>query len=172
MKTVIDIAQYLKSQNERNYVLFMTGIYSGLRVSDILDLRIRDVRNRTYISIREKKTKKEKRFTINSELRKIISDYVKDKQDFEYLISNPADHKALSRQQAYNIIRSAGERFGVYNLGTHTMRKTFGYHMYRMTNDAVMLMKLFNHADVQITLRYIGITQDEMDSAVKKLRFR
>ncbi|MEI3511647.1 MAG: tyrosine-type recombinase/integrase [Anaerostipes hadrus] len=66
---------------------------------------------------------------------------------------------------------NAGEKFGVYNLGTHTMRKTFGYHMYQATNDAAMLMKLFNHADIHITLRYIGVEQDETDKAISKLDF-
>ena len=68
-------------------------------------------------------------------------------------------------------MRKAGEEFGVYNLGTHTMRKTFGYHMYQETHDAVMLMKLFNHSDIHVTLRYIGVEQDETDQAISKLDF-
>ena len=54
--TVNDIADYLREQSERNYIMFMIGIYSGLRISDILTLRVRDVRNRDRIMIREKKT--------------------------------------------------------------------------------------------------------------------
>ena len=59
MNTVMDIARYLKQNNERDYVMFTTGIYSGLRVSDILKLRVKDVRGKDYIAMREKKTKKE-----------------------------------------------------------------------------------------------------------------
>ena len=51
------------------------------------------------------------------------------------------------------------------------MRKTFGYHMYQTTKDAAMLMKLFNHADIHITLRYIGVEQDQTDKAISKLNF-
>ena len=51
------------------------------------------------------------------------------------------------------------------------MRKTFGYHMYQTTKDAAMLMKLFNHSDVHITLRYIGVEQDQTDKAIAKLNF-
>lgn len=51
------------------------------------------------------------------------------------------------------------------------MRKTFGYHMYQATHDAVMLMKLFNHSDIHVTLRYIGVEQDETDQAISKLDF-
>lgn len=70
MNTVMDIARYLKQNNERDYVMFTTGIYSGLRVSDILKLRVKDVRGKDYIAMREKKTKKEKRFIINKNLKR------------------------------------------------------------------------------------------------------
>ena len=171
MDTVLDIARYLKSKDERYYVLFVTGIYSGLRVSDILKLRVKDVKGKDHIFIREKKTKKEKRFLINKNLKRILDEYIKGKDDLEYLFENPKTHKPITRQWAYQMIREAGEKFGVYNLGTHTMRKTFGYHMYQATNDAAMLMKLFNHADIHITLRYIGVEQDQTDKAVSKLNF-
>ena len=59
MGTVNDIADYLKSQCYRNYVMFVFGIYSGLRISDILRLRVRDVRGKKDVYIREKKTGKE-----------------------------------------------------------------------------------------------------------------
>ena len=72
MNTVMDIARYLKQNNERDYVMFTTGIYSGLRVSDILKLRVKDVRGKDYIAMREKKTKKEKRFIINKNLKKFL----------------------------------------------------------------------------------------------------
>ena len=166
MDTILDIARYLRSKSEREYVMFVTGIYSGLRISDILKLRVRDIRGKDHISIREKKTGKEKRFLINKNLKKILEEYTKGKDDLEYLLENPS-----TRQWAYETIREAGEKFGVYNLGTHTMRKTFGYHMYQATKDAAMLMKLFNHADIHITLRYIGVEQDQTDKAISKLNF-
>lgn len=61
MDLVMDLAEYLKSNNERDYVLFMFGIYTGLRISDILKFRIRDVREKDAVYIREKKTGKEKK---------------------------------------------------------------------------------------------------------------
>ena len=166
MDTILDIARYLRNKSEREYVMFVTGIYSGLRISDILKLRVRDIRGKDHISIREKKTGKEKRFLINKNLKKILEEYTKGKDDLEYLLDKP-----ITRQWAYETIREAGEKFGVYNLGTHTMRKTFGYHMYQATKDAAMLMKLFNHADIHITLRYIGVEQDQTDKAISKLNF-
>ena len=58
MDLVMDLADYLKSNNERDYVLFMFGIYTGLRISDILKFRVRDVKGKDAVYIREKKTGK------------------------------------------------------------------------------------------------------------------
>ena len=80
MNLVWDIADYLKIRKERNYVMFMFGIYSGLRISDILSFRVRDVKDKDYIDIREQKTNKEKRFPINDELKPIIKEYIKEKR--------------------------------------------------------------------------------------------
>lgn len=123
MGTVNDIADYLKSQCYRNYVMFVFGIYSGLRISDILRLRVRDVRGKKDVYIREKKTGKEKSFPINPELRPILNEYIKDKADYEYLIkSAKGENKAISRQQAYDILSKAGKKFGISKIGTHTLR--------------------------------------------------
>lgn len=171
MNTVMDIARYLKRNNERDYVIFVTGIYSGLRVSDILKLRVKDVRGKDYISMREKKTKKEKRFIINKNLKKILESWIQGKDDLQYLFENPKTHRPISRQREWEVMSNAGKAFGIDELGTHTMRKTFGYHVYQMTHDAVMLMKLFNHSDVHTTLRYIGVEQDQTDQVISKLDF-
>lgn len=173
MDIVMDVADYLKSRNERDYVLFMFGIYTGLRVSDILKFRVRDVKDKDAVYIREKKTGKEKKFPINAELRPIIEDYIKGKRDFEYLFKSPNfPNKAISRQQVYNILADAGKAFGISNIGTHTLRKTFGYHMYQQTHDAVTIKEILNHSDISVTLRYIGINQDNKDRAIKGLSFR
>lgn len=170
---VLDIADYLQQKSERNYVMYLFGIYSGLRISDILSFKVRDVKGKESVYIREKKTGKEKQFALNQELQKAIAGYVSNKKNYEYLFPSPGKkYVPLSRQQAYNIIRSAGLVFGVEHLGTHTLRKTFGYHMYQKTRDAAMLMKLFNHSDIHTTLRYIGVEQDVTDQAIRTLKYR
>lgn len=169
---VLDIADYLKSKNQRDYVMFMFGIYSGLRICDILQMRVRDVREKDYIVQREKKTRKEKRFPINKNLKKILADYVRDKKDYEFLFRSPnAPNKPITRQQAYNILSEAGRAFGMDSIGTHTLRKTFGYHLYKQTNDAALVMDILNHSDIHITLRYIGVNQDCRDKAYNNLSF-
>ena len=124
-ETVIDIAEYLKKDSERNYVMFLFGIYSGLRISDILKFRVRDVKDKSDIVLREKKTGKEKRFPINRDLKKALEQYIVGKDDYEFLFKNPHENKPITRQQAYNILSDAGKKFGIEKIGTHTLRKTF-----------------------------------------------
>ncbi|BCJ98097.1 tyrosine-type recombinase/integrase [Anaerocolumna chitinilytica] len=153
--------------------MFMFGIYSGLRISDILKFRVRDVRDKHYLMIREQKTKKEKKFAMNDELIPIIDEYIEDKKDYEYLFkSRQGKNEPITRQQAYNILKEAAAAFGLMAIGTHTLRKTFGYHMYQQTKDIVTIKEILNHSDISITLRYIGINQDIKDSTMKRLSFK
>lgn len=173
LKTVQDIAEYLKEQHEKYYVMFMIGIYSGLRISDILKLKVRDVRGKDAIKLREKKTGKEKLFPINKELYPVIEAYCVNMKDYDFIVpSSKAFNKAVSREYAYRVIHAAGEQFGLDNLGTHTMRKTFGYHFYLQTKDIVLLMRILNHSDQKKTLRYIGIEQSTIDSAMRKFSLK
>ena len=72
----------------------------------------------------------------------------------------------MERTQCYRIINSACEKAGVdYKVGTHTLRKTFGYHHYQKFKDVAVLQKIFNHYSPQVTLRYIGIDQDMIDDS-------
>ncbi len=170
---VMSIAHCLKATDDKYYIMYMIGIHSGLRVSDILRLRIGDVRNKSEIRLREKKTGKEKFFPVSEELGRAISEYCRGKQNGEYLIpsARTAD-KPVSREYAYRVIHRAGLRFGLEHLGTHTMRKTFGYHFYVQTKDIALLMKIFNHSNENITLRYIGIEQTTMNEAMRKFSYK
>lgn len=169
---VWDIADYLKETSERNYVMFLCGIYTGLRISDILKLQVRDVRKKQYVIMREQKTGKEKKFKINKELRPILDNYIADKPDYEYLFHGVYSKSPISRQQAYNIISSAGRQFGLDSVGTHTLRKTFGYHMYQQSRDIATLKDIFNHTDISVTFRYIGINQETKDDRIESLSYR
>ena len=98
-------------------------------------------------------------------------DYCSNMELTEYLFkSRKGQNKPITRVQAYRIIRNAGERVGINNLGSHTIRKTFGYWFYKETKDIVLLQKLFNHSNPSITLHDIGIEQDEIDNAYENFR--
>ena len=171
-ETVKDIGEYLKEKSEKFFVMYSIGIYSGLRISDILPLKVRDVKGKTEIKVREKKTGKEKLFPINAELSRILSEYCKNKKPWAYLV--PSTHRPaapVSREYAYRVIHEAGAAFGLDHLGTHTMRKTFGYHFYLQTKDIVLLMRILNHNDQSKTLRYIGIEQSTINDAMRRFKY-
>lgn len=70
---------------------------------------------------------------------------------------------------AWKIIKEAAEAVGVKDIGTHSLRKTWAYHSYKAGTDIVIIQDMLNHSSPAITLRYIGITQDEKDRAVLSL---
>ncbi|UAL46819.1 site-specific integrase [Sutcliffiella horikoshii] len=164
---ILAIKKYLKEKNERNYMLFVLGINSGLRISDILKLKVRDGR-RPYFSLRETKTRKQKRLDFTPLLKRELSKYCEGKEDYEYLFpSRKGVNQPLGRSAAYKILKDAAQHVGLEEIGTHTLRKTFGYHFYRQTKDTALLQEIFNHSEAKITLRYIGINQDSIDKAMK-----
>ena len=153
------------SKNERNLLFFTLGINCGLRISDILSLNVGDVRNKTHIQLVEKKTGKFKKFPVNAKLKPMFEDFTKGKNPDEPLFKTIFKHR-LERVAAYYIIKNACEKAGIEeHVGTHTMRKTFGYHHYKRFKDVAMLQKIFNHSSPQITLRYIGIEQDQIEES-------
>jgi len=172
-KTIQDIADYLKIKNERDYIMFMIGIHTGLRISDIRMLRVRDLRGKTHFNIKaQQKTAKPLRLPISKELKDKIDHYIKNKAEYEYILkSRKGFNNPISYQQAYNILNGAGSLFGVENIGTHTMRKTFGYFLYLNTKDIVLVKETLSHSSIDITRRYIGLVQGDIEKAVSNLSF-
>ncbi len=159
----------LHKRSLRDYLLFVVGINTGLRISDILKLRVCDVANVSHITIVETKTSKRKRFLVNSNLQHEFKTYTRGMNIEEYLFtSRHHSGKPISRVQAYRILNSVAATVGLSEIGTHTLRKTFGYHFYQKTKDIALLQKLFNHSSPSVTLKYIGITQDMMDDAMEE----
>ena len=167
-----DIKKILREQNERNYIMFCIGIYTGLRISDILQLKVKDLKNKDYVRIWEQKTQKENKILINSQLKRDLKKYLENRNDEEFIIkSREGKNSPLKRDMAYKILTGAAKELGLQEIGTHTMRKTFGYHFYIKTKDIGLLMDMFNHSAEHITLRYIGINQDKRDKALRSFRY-
>jgi len=100
-------------------------------------------------------------------LRLEIDRYIQGMREEEYLFqSQKGVNKPITRVQAYRILNEAATELGLAEIGTHTIRKTFGYWHYKKHNDIALLQKHFNHSSPSITLRYIGIDQDTMDQAM------
>ena len=160
----------LKERAEKYYIMFRIGINVGLRISDITNLKVADVRNKEHITIIEQKTNKTKRFLIPNTLKKEIAAFIKtnNMSDDEYLIqSRKGDNKPVTRIQAYRVLNEIAKQIGLDEIGTHSLRKTFGYHHYQKNKDVAILQDIFNHSAPSITLRYIGITDDMKDNTLK-----
>ena len=159
------VEEILANQSTRNLLIFTIGINCGLRISDILSLNIGDVKGKTHIRIIEKKTGKFKRLPINSKLKPMLENFTKDKHTTDPLFTTIFKNR-MERVAAYYMIKDACEKAGIQaKIGTHTLRKTFGYHHYKKFKDLAILQKIFNHASPQTTLRYIGIEQDQIDES-------
>lgn len=153
------------SKNERDLLFFTIGTNCGLRISDILSLNVEDVKGKNYIQITEKKTGKFKKFPINAKLKPMFENFTKERQLDEPLFMTKFKNR-LGRVTAYYTIREAAQKLRLEDkFGTHTMRKTFGYHHYKKYKDVAMLQKIFNHSSPMVTLRYIGIEQDQIDES-------
>ena len=173
----IETIKRLLRENLRDYCLFVLGINAGLRISDLLRLRILDVwdegKPKDRISLREAKTNKYKDFPISNNAKVAIRDYLKTRtilNENEPLFLSRKNKGFLLRQQAYRILNDVAKAVGIKEkIGTHTLRKTFGYHAFNNGYDITLIQRLFNHSSPSITLRYIGITQEQMDDVYLSL---
>lgn len=161
------IENFLSEDNQRNRLIFVFGINTGLRVSDILALNVGDVKDKQNIVIRERKTGKYKKIPLNNKLKKLIREYLNDNSKNK--LGTPLflgdKGSRMHRSVVYRFLNEAVTSLNleVGAIGTHTMRKTFGYHHYKKFNDVALLQNILNHSSPSITLRYIGISQEEID---------
>ena len=159
---------FIENDLEKYAVLFKFGCYTGLRASDILAFKVKDLYKVDEIVIREIKTGKVKKFPLNPFLKPILNSYIErhklvNKPDTA-LFAGRGDNE-VDRSQVYRLINKACNALDIkQNVGTHTMRKTFGYFHYRQFHDIAVLQTIYNHASPDVTLRYIGITQEEVDN--------
>lgn len=162
------VKKILKRNGTRDFLLFLMGINSGLRISDILKLKVADVYNKEYIEITEKKTGKYKKLPITKSFKPYLEEFIFDKMPDEWLFESRKGNKPITRIQAYRIITRACIQAGITSrIGTHTLRKTFGYHFYKEKKDIALLQCILNHSAPSVTLRYIGINQDIIDSSLQ-----
>lgn len=168
----------LKRNSYRDYFLLLMGVNTGYRISDLLSFRVKDVRFKTHVTVREGKTKKNRKLKLHSALQPEIEEYIEimGLSDEDYLFPSRKGG-AISRVQAYRILNKAAEEVGLVKrdknghissgeIGTHTLRKTFGYHHYQANKDVAQLQQLLGHSAPSVTLRYIGIHQDMLDKSI------
>ena len=184
IRTLEEIEQmksYFLSRNRiRDYALFVTGINTALRISDLLQLRWMDIydstRNtyRRHMDIYEQKTKKHAVIALNSSCISAFKMLKKKKpfrRDDEFIFCGGKNrYQPLSRNRAYHIIKDAAAASHVEgNISCHSLRKTFGYHAWKMGTPTALIMNIYNHSSIEITKRYLSIYQDDKDALYKSM---
>lgn len=157
-------------------LILLIGFNTSLRVSDFRRFKVGDLRGKDYAQIQAKKTGKEARILINPSARKEINRLLAGRRADEYIFQSrtkdPVTHKyrPITRQRFYQIINTIAHQCGIEErIGCHTLRKTFGYHYYKMTNDIVSLQRILCHSFQRETLVYIGVIQENIDESLMKL---
>ena len=157
-------------------LVLLIGFNTSLRVSDFRRFKVCDLQGKDYAQIQAKKTGKEARILINPTARKEINRLLAGRNPNEYIFrsrqKDPISHKhePISRQRCYQIINMIARKAGVEErVGCHTLRKTFGYHYYKMTGDIVSLQRILCHSYRRETLIYIGVIQESIDESLMKL---
>jgi len=168
LKDIKKVKRRLKDKT-RDLLLFTMGINNGLRISDLLSLKVGDVRDLEIgetITIREGKTGKKNVLMVNGEVRRVLDRYLKEVKpnDEDYLFrSRKGKNEPISREYVNQMMKTWTK--GIKgNYGTHTMRKTFGYIQRKEYGVGwEILSKRFNHSSPSITMRYLGIEDKEVN---------
>lgn len=184
--------KYFMSHNPRNRVMFALGIYTGRRISDILNLDVRDVAEidrrgrlciRERLELQEVKTGKFVDILIHPKLKRILNKYLKQRrkecETLGALLNEPLlksqkprhdGQYRITRRHALRILSECASACGVEGrVGTHSLRKTFGYRLYNNKTSIETIQQALNHSSPEVTLSYIGITRDDFDEAILSL---
>ena len=169
LKQINRMKRYLKKQSERDYLLFLLGINTGLTITELLNIRISDLLLeadiRDFYTIKKDDFLDERKVYLNQKVKKEILHYIQVSQlsQDSYLFQSKKSNNHISRQQAYRIIHQAAEALGIgSNIGTNSMRKTFGYHAYKRGVAISLLQGHFNHSTKQETYKFLGINKEEV----------
>ncbi len=170
-------------QRYRDFLLFVVGINTALRVSDLLALRIGDfvdehgqVCQRFWI--REQKRGKRHEIIINDSIRDALTEYLStypgitdNPTNFVFFNTRTNNHQeAIKRGQVWKFISAICENVGLQgNFGTHSLRKTWGYHARMSGVDLALIMHKLNHNSLTYTKRYLGITNEELETVIRRL---
>ncbi|MDR3304531.1 MAG: tyrosine-type recombinase/integrase [Clostridiales Family XIII bacterium] len=175
---VRELAAYFLRRGElRNHVLVVMGVHTALRISDLLRLTWDDVYDfdresvRECVSIVEKKTGKGKTVALNKNaVRALVTLAAHAAKRGGFLLENRRTGRAISRIQAYRLIRAAAEALAFQaRVSCHSLRKTFGYFAWKGGVSPAIIMEIYNHSSLAVTRRYLGVTQDDKNAVYLNL---
>jgi len=173
---------YLTKEQIRNYVLFVMGIYTSLRISDLLRLKWSDVYNfnqkifYSHLYIIEKKTNKSRKIALNKNALRALKMYLPKisecKAETWLFPNNRKNENPISRTQAYRIICKAVDYLDIRgNISCHSMRKVIGYHSWKRGVPLPLISEIYGHTSEKVTKHYLGIKQDEIDEVFLKQNY-
>ena len=166
IKRVFDIQDYLKYKSERNYVLFVLGITTGYRAGDLVELKVRDVkeairRGRFEILEGKKKNRRARPAEILPEVETILKKYIRDKKDYEYMFPSRKGNKNIKVSRVTEILKEAAEYFGMEDITAHSMRKTYAYTVYIENDcDIIAVKEMLCHSSIEETKVYLGLDNE------------
>ena len=161
------IKDFLMLSDFRNYLMFIVGINTGLRITQILSLKLSDVVDENK-KIVDKISFNNITYCFNDYVQECLEKYIKSNNSTlgseSYIFKSKKGDNQIERSQAYRILNDASKSVGLnIKVGTHTLRKTFGYHFYMQNNDLKYLRKLFNHSSINVTADYIGVDYEKIN---------
>lgn len=172
IKSKRDFNKLKRSLHGRDQLLLTLGTAFGLRISDLLSLKIGDLRGKDQLTLVETKRKKKRVITFSKSVKQIANALEGDDNDYIFK-SRKGTNQPISRVQAYRILNDAAERAGLIDklgkIGTHSLRKTFGYRLYENGVNITRIMAILGHSSEKETLRYIGVTADEIAEAYEAI---
>lgn len=169
--------------DDRNYkisLLIALGSFWGLRISDLLQLRWNQILDLDQFDLTEKKTKKKRDIRINSQLKRHITvcyNKINPPNPEDYIFTSQKG--SVYSVQRINVIFKTLKRnynLSIQRYSTQSMRKTFGRQVFIKSGvnaelALVKLSQLFNHSNVAITKRYLGIQKEELMETYDLLEF-
>lgn len=179
---VKQILSMYQKRSKRDYMILFVGFYTALRVADLVELKVKDVKGKRILKIKEKKTGKYREYEMPPSLVQALEKYCKGRDGEEYLfLSRQYAPKRLnkegayfekgntpvSRQRVWQLMKDIEKEFGLEDISCHTLRKTFGYQHYRMFKNLATLMKILNHRSIEETKIYIGLVDEEVNHELR-----
>jgi len=160
------VHKILKKYNPDIYSdIWTVGCQLALRISDLLSIKYSqlDIDNRE-LKLIESKTGKNKTIRLNTKALEVITARKKKNPTDTYLFqvnSNRAKNKPISRVSVSRVFKDAGDILGM-NINTHSMRKSRGLAMFKAGIPVAKIAKVLNHSSEAATMRYLGITEEEV----------
>lgn len=151
-------------------LLISIGIYTGLRISDILSLRWNDLIENSVLELTEKKTKKYRRIKINEKLKNIIQRNFTNQNKDEFIFINRFGTSTISVQYINRKLKIIASHYKVSNningIKSHSLRKSFGRFVVEKNNysskSMILLNEIFNHSSLKNTKVYLGLREEEI----------